>query len=82
MHTLYYSPGAASMVVHWLLIELGVPHELQLVDTSTGAQKAPEYLALNPNGVLPTLVVAAGWLTGAAGSGVAGGCDALGDAAP
>src|SRR3546814_13261956 len=21
MHTLYYSPGAASMVVHWLLIE-------------------------------------------------------------
>jgi len=57
MHTLYYSPGAASMVVHWLLIELGVPHELKLVDTSTGAQKAPEYLALNPNGVVPTLVV-------------------------
>lgn len=56
MHTLYYSPGAASMVVHWLLIELGVPHELELVDTSTGAQKAPAYLALNPNGVVPTLV--------------------------
>ena len=57
MHTLYYSPGAASMVVHWLLIELGVPHELALVDTATGAQKAPEYLALNPNGVVPTLVM-------------------------
>jgi glutathione S-transferase len=57
MHTLYYSPGAASMVVHWLLIELGVPHGLQLVDTATGAQKTPEYLALNPNGVVPTLVV-------------------------
>jgi len=57
MHTLYYSPGAASMVVHWLLIELGVPHALELVDTSTGAQKAPGYLALNPNGVVPTLVV-------------------------
>ena len=57
MQTLYYSPGAASMVVHWLLIELGVPHELKLVDTSTGAQKAPDYLALNPNGVVPTLVV-------------------------
>lgn len=57
MQTLYYSPGAASMVVHWLLIELGEPHELRLVDTSTGAQKAPEYLALNPNGVVPTLVV-------------------------
>lgn len=57
MHTLYYSPGAASLVVHWLLIELGVPYELRLVDTKSGAQKSPEYLALNPNGVVPTLVV-------------------------
>jgi len=38
MDVLYYSPGAASMVVHWLLIELGTPYELRLVDTSTGAQ--------------------------------------------
>ena len=57
MDVLYYSPGAASMVVHWLLIELGTPYELRLVDTSTGAQKSPEYLALNPNGVVPTLIL-------------------------
>jgi glutathione S-transferase len=57
MHTLYYSPGAASLVVHWLLLELGVPHALKLVDTSAGEQKRPEYLALNPNGVVPTLVM-------------------------
>lgn len=57
MVSLYYAPGAASMVVHWLLLELGVAHELHLVDTSTGQQKRPEYLALNPNGVVPTLVV-------------------------
>lgn len=57
MHTLYYSPGAASLVVHWLLIELGVPYELRLVDTKSGEQKRPDYLALNPNGVVPTLVV-------------------------
>lgn len=57
MYTLYYSPGAASLVVHWLLIELEAPHALQLVDTATGAQKRPEYLALNPNGVVPTLLV-------------------------
>ena len=57
MHTLYYSPGAASMVVHWLLIELDVPHRLQLVDFETRAQKHPDYLALNPNGVVPTLLV-------------------------
>ena len=55
--TLYYAPGAASLLVHWLLIELDVPHELHLVDTAAKAQKAPEYLALNPNGVVPTLII-------------------------
>ena len=54
--TLYYAPGAASFLVHWLLIELDLPHELRLVDTAAKAQKTPEYLALNPNGVVPTLV--------------------------
>ena len=55
--TLYYAPGSASMLVHWLLIETGAPHELHLVDTASKAQKAPGYLALNPNGVVPTLVI-------------------------
>jgi glutathione S-transferase len=55
--TLYYAPGAASLLVHWLLVELGEPHALQLVDTAARAHKTPEYLALNPNGVVPTLVV-------------------------
>lgn len=55
--TLYYAPGAASLLVHWLLIELDVPHALHLVDTAAKAQKSPEYLALNPNGVVPTLVL-------------------------
>lgn len=57
MDRLYYAPGAASMLVHWLLIELGAPHELVRVDTAAGQQKSPEYLALNPNGVVPTLVL-------------------------
>lgn len=56
-YTLYYSPGSASLVVHWMLIELDAPHTLALVDTAAGAQKRPEYLALNPNGVVPTLVI-------------------------
>ncbi len=55
--TLYYAPGAASMLVHWLLIEMEVPHSLQLVDTAANAQKSPGYLALNPNGVVPTLLI-------------------------
>ncbi len=57
MLTLYYSPGAASLVVHWLLIELDVAHELRRLDLAAGEQKSPEYLALNPAGVVPTLVV-------------------------
>lgn len=56
MYALYYAPGAASLVVHWLLLELDQSCELRLVDTKAGQQKSPEYLALNPNGVVPTLI--------------------------
>jgi glutathione S-transferase len=57
MYTLYGSPGSASFVVHWLLIELGVPHEYRKLDTAAGEHKRAEYLALNPNGLVPTLVI-------------------------
>ena len=56
-YTLYYSPSGASMAVHWMLIEMGVAFEAQLVDIETGAQRAPEYLRLNPAGRVPTLTV-------------------------
>ena len=32
MLTLYYSPATAAMVVHWLLIELDIEHELVKLD--------------------------------------------------
>ncbi|MBW8369239.1 MAG: glutathione S-transferase family protein [Arenimonas sp.] len=57
MYTLYYSPGAASLVVHWLLIETSARHELRKLDLQAGDHKRPEYLALNPVGVVPTLLV-------------------------
>jgi glutathione S-transferase len=57
MDVLYYAPGAASFLVHWLLIEVDAPYELRLVDTAARQQKTPGYLALNPNGVVPTLVI-------------------------
>ncbi len=57
MYTLYYAPGAASLVVHWLLIELDVPHELVKLDLAAKEQKSPDYLKLNPAGVVPTLIV-------------------------
>jgi glutathione S-transferase len=57
MYTLYYSPGAASFVVHWLLLETGATHELKRVDTSAGEHKQPAYLAINPQGLIPTLSI-------------------------
>jgi glutathione S-transferase len=57
MYTLYYMPGAASFVVHWLLIETGAAYDLKRVDGDAGEQKRPEYLKLNPNGVVPVLLI-------------------------
>ena len=55
--TLYYSRSTASLVVHWLLIELGIPHELHELDFDKRDQKSDDYLKLNPAGVVPTLVM-------------------------
>ncbi len=57
MYTLYYSPGTASMVVHLALLEIGAPYKLELVDFERGAQRSSEYLHLNPQGVVPTLII-------------------------
>ena len=55
MIQLHYYPSTASMIPHLLLQEMGVPFELVLVDRATAAHKAPDYLRLNPNGLLPAL---------------------------
>jgi glutathione S-transferase len=55
--TLYYAPGTASMAVHWMLIEVGVPFEAVLVDFAANAQRDPSYLRLNPIGRVPTLLI-------------------------
>ncbi len=57
MYTLYYSPGTASMLVHLTLLECGVAHALDRVDIEAGQQRSAAYLALNPNGVVPTLLI-------------------------
>jgi glutathione S-transferase len=54
---LHTSPGSAGLCVHWLLIDAGIPHELRLLDLGAGQHKTPAYLALNPNGVVPTLEI-------------------------
>lgn len=56
-YTLYYSPGAASMPVHWMLIHAGLPFDAVLVDIDAGAQHDAAYRRVNPGGRVPTLVV-------------------------
>jgi glutathione S-transferase len=56
-YTLYYSPGSASLAVHWMLLELGVEFEAKRVSIDAGQQRSPEYLRINPTGRVPTLSV-------------------------
>jgi len=55
MITLYNIPSTAGMAPHIVLREIGAPHRMVLLDGDARAQKAPEYLALNPHGRVPTL---------------------------
>ena len=54
---LYYSPGACSFASHIALEEVGIPYETQRIRTAEGEQRSPEYLAINPRGRVPALVV-------------------------
>ena len=58
---LYFAPGACSFVPHVALEAVssatGQPFEPKLVKLHKGEHRTPEYLALNPNGQVPVLVV-------------------------
>ena len=56
MIELHYHPSNASMAPHILLEELQAPFRLRLVDRDVGAHKAPDYLKLNPNGLIPVMI--------------------------
>lgn len=57
MLTLYLSPGFSSMAPHIALHEIGVAFESRWISFAKREQYAPEYLALNPEGKVPTLLV-------------------------
>jgi glutathione S-transferase len=52
---LHYAPDNASLCVRLTLLELGIPFKTHLVDRRRNGQNDPAYLALNPNGLIPTL---------------------------
>lgn len=54
---LYWHPMSSATPIACALAELEVPHERVKVDITTGEQHQPDYLALNPNGKVPTLTV-------------------------
>jgi glutathione S-transferase len=53
----YTAPWSSASPVACALAELEVQHETVTFDLAAGKHKEPEYLALNPNGKVPTLVV-------------------------
>jgi GSH-dependent disulfide-bond oxidoreductase len=56
MLTVYAFSTPNSVKVPVALEELGLPYDLRSVNIRKGEQKAPEYLALNPNAKVPLLV--------------------------
>ncbi len=54
-YVLHYAPDNASLIIRLALEELHVPYRTVLVDRAAQAQRAPDYLRLNPNGLIPVL---------------------------
>ncbi|HEY1259991.1 MAG TPA: glutathione S-transferase family protein [Stellaceae bacterium] len=57
MLTVYMSPGSSSMATHIALHEIGVAFEPRWVSFAKREQHSAEYLALNPEGKVPALII-------------------------
>ena len=53
---LYGSPHNRAFRTFWMLEELGLDYEHTLLDTQGGETRTTEFLKINPNGHVPTLV--------------------------
>lgn len=67
MLTLYFAPGSSSMSPHIALHEIGAPFEAKALSLAKKENRDPAYLALNPEGKVPTLVIDGRPLTEVAG---------------
>ena len=56
MIDLYFFPSPNGLKIGIMLEECGLPYQLIPVDIGSGEQFRPEYLALNPNNKIPTIV--------------------------
>jgi len=65
--TLYFAPGASSMAPHIALHEVGAPFEAVPVSFHRNETRSADFLAVNPEGKVPTLVIDGRPLTEVAG---------------
>ena len=56
MIELYFFPSPNGLKIAIMLEECGLPYQVVPVDIAGGEQFRPEYLALNPNNKIPTIV--------------------------
>lgn len=54
---LYMTPGSCSTGIHILMEMLELPFEAHVLNLPAGQHREPAYLALNPKGTIPTLVL-------------------------
>jgi glutathione S-transferase len=54
---LYFSPGSSSLAAHIALHEAGAPFEARPVLVATKETRQPEFLAINPEGKVPSLII-------------------------
>jgi glutathione S-transferase len=57
MLTLYFAPGSSSMAPHIALHEVGAAFEARPVSFARKATRDPAFLALNPEGKVPLLLI-------------------------
>ncbi len=57
MLTLFFAPGASSMAIHIALHEIGAAFEARPLSFRRLENRSPAYLALNPAGQVPTLLI-------------------------
>ena len=52
---LYFAPNTRAVRTAWLLNEMGLDYDLERFTLGDKAMRAPDYLAINPNGRVPVL---------------------------
>jgi glutathione S-transferase len=63
MIKLFYAPNTCALASHIALEEAGAAYTTARVDFASNGQRQPDYLAINPKGRVPALVIDSGILT-------------------